>query len=497
MATSHTRTRHSAGAMVGHSIDSGNLYFVKLLGVGTYGEVYHTVDRRTGENYAIKVLPRAPPLPGLREPLDVPYLDARALSREVALYAQVPPHNNIVRLERMLHTHSQLFVVMEYCSGGDLYENISNNVYFKLPGNDALIRRLFLQLVSAVEHCHAHGVFHRDIKPENILVTRDGLNVKLIDFGLSTGQSTCHEIGCGSAYYMSPECQGGIQGEVRQYAAAPNDTWALGVILINLATGRNPWNRAHISDPLFRRYFTDKAFLCRAIHATPEFERIIHRVLDINPNTRCSLSELRVLVENCSQFARSAQEAPLSSHAATSPRLPAQVTKKAMANEYYSAAMVQPAPQTVPGDSTPANNSPLYILNCCSGGSASSDAGNRQRATRSPQKSQRQSPAYTARTCAADKANQTLACMGAQTAAACEQHTPQTDSMSRSSAGSTFESHQETGLLAGCQPMAALATEKTPLTLKRRSRKNTALYGQDGGYLGQGCLAYAVSGNSC
>ncbi|KAJ2323566.1 Serine/threonine protein kinase, partial [Coemansia sp. RSA 2673] len=301
--------------------------------------VYHTVDRRTGENYAIKVLPRAPPLPGLREPLDVPYLDARALSREVALYAQVPPHNNIVRLERMLHTHSQLFVVMEYCSGGDLYENISNNVYFKLPGNDALIRRLFLQLVSAVEHC------------------------------------------CGSAYYMSPECQGGIQGEVRQYAAAPNDTWALGVILINLATGRNPWNRAHISDPLFRRYFTDKAFLCRAIHATPEFERIIHRVLDINPNTRCSLSELRVLVENCSQFARSAQEAPLSSHAATSPRLPAQVTKKAMANEYYSAAMVQPAPQTVPGDSTPANNSPLYILNCCSGGSASSDAGNRQRAT--------------------------------------------------------------------------------------------------------------------
>ncbi|KAJ2360801.1 Serine/threonine protein kinase, partial [Coemansia sp. RSA 2607] len=171
------------GTMVGHSIDNGNLQFVKLIGVGTYGEVYRTIDRRTGEIYAVKVLPRkTTPITvaythqqqqqqqmGTLTPLEEPFVDARLLSREVSLYSRIPPHPNIVRLERMLHTQEQLFMVMENCPGGDLYENISNNPYFHLPGNDALIRRLFLQLVSAIEHCHKHGVFHRDIKPENVL----------------------------------------------------------------------------------------------------------------------------------------------------------------------------------------------------------------------------------------------------------------------------------------------------------------------------------------
>ncbi|KAJ1954592.1 Serine/threonine protein kinase [Linderina pennispora] len=292
-----------AGAMVGHSIDNGNLQFTKLVGVGTYGEVYHTADRNTGEVYAVKVLPRkSPAAQPSPMPTDKPYVDARLLCREVALYSRIPPHSNIIQLKRMLHTHDQLFMVMEHCAGGDLYENISNNPYFHLPGNDALIRRLFLQLVSAIEHCHNNGIYHRDIKPENVLVTHDGLNVKIIDFGLSTDQPWCREIGCGSAYYMSPECQGGINGNVQQYAAAPNDVWALGVILINLATGRNPWNKAHVSDPLFHRYLTDKYFLCNAIHATPEFQHIIHRTLEVDPTKRCSLQELRQLVQNCHRF---------------------------------------------------------------------------------------------------------------------------------------------------------------------------------------------------
>ncbi|KAJ1752352.1 Serine/threonine protein kinase [Coemansia sp. RSA 1821] len=304
--------RSPSGSMVGHSIDNGNLQFVKLIGVGTYGEVYHTVDRQTGESYAVKVLSRKPASPNTQQWQlnDQPFVDARLLSREVALYARIPRHNNIIRLERMLHTPDQIFMVMEYTSGGDLYENITSNRYFKLPGNDALIRRLFLQLVSAIHHCHKHGVYHRDIKPENVLVSRDGLNVKLIDFGLSTSEPWCREIGCGSAYYMSPECQGGIYTRVDQYAAAPNDVWALGIILINLATGRNPWNRAHLSDPLFNRFLRDKAFLCRAIGATPAFEHIIRRTLDVNASTRCSLDELYGLVKNCTQFVAPVQQLP-------------------------------------------------------------------------------------------------------------------------------------------------------------------------------------------
>ncbi|PVU93954.1 hypothetical protein BB559_003118 [Furculomyces boomerangus] len=295
------RSQKKKGAMLGHSIDNGSLQFLKLIGVGTYGEVYSSIDRVQSKYFAIKVLPRKKSKSIHLLP-EEPFIDARLLSQEIRLYAKIPSHPNIIRLERILHTFDQLFIVMESCSGGDLYENISSNPHFHLPGNDALIKRLFLQLVSAVSHCHKHGVYHRDLKPENILVTQDGLNVKLIDFGLSTDKQWSNEIGCGSAYYMSPESQGGLDGKGTHYATAPNDVWALGIILINLATGRNPWNRAHLSDPLFCKYLKDKSFLCQAINATPAFSYIICRALEIDPTKRCTLQELRDLVINCKQF---------------------------------------------------------------------------------------------------------------------------------------------------------------------------------------------------
>ncbi|OMJ09312.1 Negative regulator of sexual conjugation and meiosis [Smittium culicis] len=295
------KSQKKSGSMLGHSIDNGSLQFTKLIGVGTYGEVYKTLHRSQNKEYAVKVLERKKNK-NVDQMLEEPFVDARILSLEIRLYAKIPPHPNIIRLERILHTRDQLFIVMENCSGGDLYENISGNPHFHLPGNDALIKRLFTQLLNAVSHCHRYGVYHRDLKPENILVTQDGLNVKLIDFGLSTDKQWSNEIGCGSAYYMSPESQGGLDGKTTHYATAPNDVWALGIILINLATGRNPWNRAHLSDPLFCRYLKDKSFLCQAINATPSFSHIIQRAIEVDPSKRCTIYELKDLVENCKQF---------------------------------------------------------------------------------------------------------------------------------------------------------------------------------------------------
>ncbi|KAJ2490810.1 Serine/threonine protein kinase [Coemansia sp. RSA 2050] len=294
--------RPGAGKLVGLAIDNGNLHFVKLVGQGTYGEVYYAVDRITGDNFAVKVLLREPAPQAANTPIDRPVMDGRMLSREVALFSRVPPHENIVQMFRMMHAREQLFMVMEYCSGGDLYHHVSSNPHFKLPGNDTLIRRLFNQLISAVQHCHMHGIYHRDLKPENVLVSRDGIDIKLIDFGLATDNPLCREICCGSAQYMSPECQGGINGELSQYAAAPSDVWSLGIILINLVSGCNPWTRAHISDPLFRNYLINKTLMFRAINASPELRHILTRVFDVNPTTRCTLAELRVLIANCSTF---------------------------------------------------------------------------------------------------------------------------------------------------------------------------------------------------
>ncbi|KAJ2744524.1 Serine/threonine protein kinase [Coemansia sp. BCRC 34301] len=451
--------RQAAGSMAGQAIDGGNLHFVRLMGVGTYGEVYHTVDRSSGESYAVKVLPRAlTPLPS-STCMDNPVVDGRSLSHEVALFAAVPPHENIIRLVRMMHTQDQLFVVMEYCSGGDLYENVSKNPHFRLPGNDPLICRLFLQLVSAVQHCHSHGVYHRDIKPENVLVTRDGLNVKLIDFGLATNKPWCREIGCGSAHYMSPECQGGINGDVVQYAAAPNDVWALGIIMINLASGRNPWTRAHITDPLFQRYLVDKTILCRAISASPEFEHVICRTLDVNPATRCTLTELRQLIEACSHFV-SNKDAPrrtAGKESSIRPPLPPQpsvpaaaklvvqhdrpvfdiVTRPQRADMCFSQANRTQLPAVV-GHGSPANNDE----------------------------------------CAVAQAE---------------------DRMSASSAGSMPESLSATAKHFGYMPIAIPPATKQMTTAAAlcASRKSTDMFSLDSGFVGSGPLACTVAGHEC
>ncbi|KAJ2703501.1 Serine/threonine protein kinase [Coemansia sp. IMI 209128] len=453
MDTSPPIHRDEAGKLVGLAIDNGALHFVNLVGVGTYGEVYQAVDRNTGENYAVKVLLRPPQPQEAYTPADRPVMDGRLLSREVALFSRVSPHENIIQMVRMMHAPGQIFIIMEYCAGGDLYHHVSSNPHHKLPGNDPLVRRLFIQLVSAVQHCHAHGIYHRDLKPENVLVTRDGINVKLIDFGLATDKPWCREICCGSAHYMSPECQGGINGDLSQYEAAPSDVWSLGIILINLVCGCNPWNRAHMSDHLFRRYLVDKTVLFRAINASPELQHIIIRTLDVNPATRCTLAELRVLVANCSSFVCTVDPPPSCGLKESSTHSPqAREDGKLMPDDIMRHASPRPRPQPQP-QQAPA----LQSANA-----------------RSPQKNLGQSTARQATN------------GGLAHGVVAQAH----GNVSFSSAGSVLESPPAAEKPFGYLPIAAPIAEKT-----LSATKNTDMSGPDSGFMDAGHPKYAVAGN--
>ncbi|RUS13362.1 kinase-like domain-containing protein [Endogone sp. FLAS-F59071] len=281
---------------LGTTIDDGRFELAELLGLGAYGAVYLARHTLTRKPYAVKCL-------GKRG------LDARQRQfqlREIALHSKVSSHPNVITLEKVIETPDCIYVVLEYCREGDLFFNITEKGAF--VGDDKAIKRVFLQIIDAVQFCHDNGIYHRDLKPENILVFNGGKTVKLADFGLATIEKQSTDYGCGSTFYFSPECQGGLGYKLAAYDTAPNDVWSLGVILINLTAGRNPWKQAYLRDETFSAYLANPDFLKTILPISDELNEIVKRIFCVDPKQRITLSELKSQIMACRFFAWSQYE---------------------------------------------------------------------------------------------------------------------------------------------------------------------------------------------
>lgn len=271
-----------------------------ILGIGAYGCVYKARDVITNVQYAVKALSKL----GLDE------RQRTFQDREIQLHYAASHHQNVISLVNILDSPDCTYVVMDYLPEGDLFSKITDEGYY--VGDDFKARRVFLQILAAVQHCHSQGIYHRDLKPENILVKDNGWTVKLADFGLATQDRITSDFGCGSTFYMSPECQQSNPKPYACYASAPNDVWSLGVILVNLTCGRNPWKRASMDDSTFRAFMRDRNFLQTILPVSDELNCILQRIFDANPQHRITLEELRELIIRCPRLTTQASSNPAS-----------------------------------------------------------------------------------------------------------------------------------------------------------------------------------------
>jgi len=270
------------------------LQLTEILGIGAYGVVYLAVNIRENRQYAVKCLSQ---FNADGSPLD--HRQKQFQLREIRLHHLASQHPNVVSIHKIIDNQDCIYVVMEYCPEGDLFKNITECGMY--VGKDELAKRVFLQILDAVEHCHNLGIFHRDLKPENILVSNRGETVKLADFGLATSNIQSEDYGCGSTFYMSPEC---LDHSSRRpfYYCAPNDVWGLGVILVNLTCGRNPWKQASYEDSTYRAYTRSQGFLKTILPVSDELNDILGRIFTRNPDQRITLPELRVRILACPRF---------------------------------------------------------------------------------------------------------------------------------------------------------------------------------------------------
>lgn len=256
---------------------------------GSFGMVFLAKDTSNDEHVAIKCLSKA------SAAKDCPAIDVDENSVELACHGLIGHHPNIVNLLRSFETKAHIYLVLEYCPMGDLYEAIRLD---RGPLETNNVREFMLQLVNAVEFMHAQGLYHRDIKPENIFLAQDG-SMKLGDLGLATTDAWSYEACVGSDRYMAPEQYDPVDGG---YSPAKADTWAVGICLLNILFSRNPFVTPTESDKLFTDFARDNQALFDIFPNMSQdtFGVLVH-ALAIDPTKR-SLSAVRVALMNVISF---------------------------------------------------------------------------------------------------------------------------------------------------------------------------------------------------
>ncbi|KAH9296520.1 hypothetical protein KI387_040108, partial [Taxus chinensis] len=184
----------------------------------------------------------------------------------------------------VMASKTKIYIVLEFVSGGELFDKIVN--HGRLKEDEA--RRYFQQLINAVDYCHSRGVYHRDLKPENLLLDTFG-NLKISDFGLSALSQQVRDDGllhttCGTPNYVAPEVIND-----KGYDGATADLWSCGVILFVLMAGYLPFDDPNLMTLYKKIYKAD--FTCPAWFSTSA-KKLITRILDPNPKTRITIPEI-------------------------------------------------------------------------------------------------------------------------------------------------------------------------------------------------------------
>ncbi|TFL04746.1 kinase-like domain-containing protein [Pterulicium gracile] len=288
----NTSPRHPIPDLRGRAIYVDQIILHETLGKGAFGRVFRGEMVRPNNQhtqFAVKVLRKAQA--GTRAGI--------AQATEQALHCNMGEHPNVSSLHFADADEEFTYLIMDYCPGGSLHEFIgSNKVTF--VGNDEMVKRVFGQILDAVHHCHSNGVYHRDLKPDNILMSKDGAQAFVTDFGLSSSaRSGWHAVG--TLPYQAPECIYSTMLNA-QYDHAPADVWALGVILCAIISNCRPWNFADDGDANFQRFRADPYSLMEHLPISVEACVLLSEVFELDPDSRVRLPELQARVQGMKTF---------------------------------------------------------------------------------------------------------------------------------------------------------------------------------------------------
>uniref|UniRef100_A0A671TY36 non-specific serine/threonine protein kinase n=1 Tax=Sparus aurata TaxID=8175 RepID=A0A671TY36_SPAAU len=254
------RATDSVASVTDEQPHVGNYRLLKTIGKGNFAKVKLARHTLTGREVAIKII-------------DKTQLNPTSLQKVRCL--------SVLKLFEVIETDKTLYLVMEYASGGEVFDYLV--AHGRMKEKEA--RAKFRQIVSAVEYCHQKRIVHRDLKAENLLLDAD-MNIKIADFGFSNEFTLGSKLDtfCGSPPYAAPEL---FQG--KKYDGPEVDVWSLGVILYTLVSGSLPFDGQNLKE-LRERVLRGKYRI--PFYMSTDCENLLKKLLVLNPGKRGSLQQI-------------------------------------------------------------------------------------------------------------------------------------------------------------------------------------------------------------
>ncbi|XP_078261056.1 serine/threonine-protein kinase MARK1 isoform X2 [Rhinoraja longicauda] len=264
------RCRNSVASTTDEQPHIGNYRLLKTIGKGNFAKVKLARHVLTGREVAVKIIDKTQLNP----------TSLQKLFREVRIM-KILNHPNIVKLFEVIETEKTLYLIMEYASGGEVFDYLV--AHGRMKEKEA--RAKFRQIVSSVEYCHQKCIVHRDLKAENLLLDAD-MNIKIADFGFSNEFTIGSKLDtfCGSPPYAAPEL---FQG--KKYDGPEVDVWSLGVILYTLVSGSLPFDGQNLKE-LRERVLRGKYRI--PFYMSTDCENLLKKLLVLNPAKRGSLEQI-------------------------------------------------------------------------------------------------------------------------------------------------------------------------------------------------------------
>jgi len=251
----------------------GHFILGERLGQGTFGFVRVATHTLTGEKVAIKILDK--------EKI-IKLKDKVHLKNEIKILKKLR-HNNIVQLYGVIDTKLSINLIMEYIEGEELLDFINRK--HRLKEMEACI--IFQQIISGLEYLSKNNISHRDIKPENILINKDTLRIKIVDFGLSKiyKDNELLKSKCGSLCFAAPEMISG-----KKYNGSISDIWSSGVTLFSMISGFLPFQEDD-TQLVYQKIVKGKYQI--PYYISQNARDLISRILNVIPHKRYTFEQIK------------------------------------------------------------------------------------------------------------------------------------------------------------------------------------------------------------